>query len=67
MYLDFPCVCGCPKSKHGSLGDMYGNLYFFSCRVEDNKGFMLHPYCFEFKPDNLKYLERRYEEKQKVL
>jgi hypothetical protein len=55
MAIDFPCKCGHSKKEHrlsnkGNLGCMVLNYF------TDN-----YDGCWKYIPDNLKYLEQRYE------
>lgn len=72
MNIDFPCVCGHPKKDHAIDYDaiktmdpyIWGSEY--GCRVEApgvTDGTKLLDDCANFRPDNLKYLEAKLNEK----
>lgn len=58
------CICSHIASEHW-VSDKKGNLFLSNCReCTSNKWLLDHLQCMEFRQDNLKYLEQRYEEKQ---
>lgn len=59
---NFPCLCGHGENLHSG----YGRLYFPYCESCFRKNmYNFRNTCLKYKPDNLKYLERVYEEKTK--
>ena len=54
MQIDFPCKCGCSKDEH-----LERNMGICS-----NHCYISKYFCQKFVPDNLKYLERKYENKK---
>lgn len=59
---NFPCVCGHTSKKHCIIGMRDGiracSARKFSGDFEDS--------CMRFKQDNLKYLQQKYEESNKI-
>lgn len=60
MTNEFPCKCGHSWEMHQEgLSLMNGNFFPTGCDADLHKG----EFCYKFVPDNLKYIEKRYEQK----
>lgn len=58
--VNFPCICGCPKEYHAKYS-WATEVRCDSCYVK--AGMQPHGnYWHKYIPDNLKYLEMKYEE-----
>lgn len=58
MDTDYPCKCGHKKEKHSAQAD-----YCFPCfeeKINDMVGLKDTSWVHNFIPDNLKYLEEKY-------
>lgn len=56
MEPDFPCICGHSWQLHSQGLELhYGPKFLTGCNAEMHYG----SFCYEFVPNNLKYLELR--------
>ena len=58
--IDFPCVCGHPKSEHDMTVILINDdNYCNACSLIGGRDLRGMSLCFhKYKPDNLKYLEQ---------